>query len=105
MELVSNLSRDGWYTQKLSCGHTGRIRIMDIIKEKIEISAEVKSVPIDHKYGQVYADKTPKDSRSIPCKCGPRGNEHKYLKGHTGDHNCYKCNCPNYKPIMHTLYV
>jgi hypothetical protein len=47
MELVSNLSRDGWYTQKLSCGHTGRIRIMDAIEEKIEISAEVKSVPID----------------------------------------------------------
>jgi hypothetical protein len=91
-------SEDGWHTQKLSCGHTGRIRIMDPIEETIEIKDEVKSVPIDHEYGQVQADKTSSDSRSIPCKCGHRGNEHKFLSGYTGDHNCYKCNCPNYSP-------
>jgi hypothetical protein len=29
-------SEDGWYIQKLSCGHTGRIRIMDPIEERIQ---------------------------------------------------------------------
>jgi hypothetical protein len=97
MELIPN--GDGWYIQKLSCGHTGRIRIMDpIVERPIEIKDEVKSVPIDQKYGQLYTDKTTKDSRSIPCKCGHRGNEHKYLKDYTGDHNCYFCNCSNYRP-------
>jgi len=78
---------DGWYTQKLSCGDTGRIRIMDPIEERIEVKDEIKSVPIDHKYGQVYTDKTTKDSRSIPCMCGHRGNDHKFLKDYTGNHN------------------
>ena len=42
MELIT--SKDGWYLQKLSCGHTGRIRVMDPIEEKVEIKDEVKSV-------------------------------------------------------------
>ena len=95
MELIPDGA--GWYTQKLSCGHTGRIRIMDTIEEKIEMKDEAKGIPIDHKYSQVQADKTSNDSRSIPCKCGHRGNEHKFLKDYTGDHNCYKCNCPDYR--------
>jgi hypothetical protein len=98
MELIPNPGRDGWYTQKLSCGHTGSIRIMDPIEEKIEIKDEVKSVPIDHKYGQIYTDKTARDSRSILCKCGHRGNQHKFLSDYTGNHNCYLCKCADYRP-------
>lgn len=97
MELIP--SEEGWYIQKLSCGHTSRIRIMEpIIEKKVKISDKVKAVPIDYTYGQVYTDKTTKDSRSILCKCGHRGNDHKFLSGYTGDHNCYKCNCSNYGP-------
>lgn len=97
-EIYPILGRDGWYTQKLSCGHTGRIKIMDPIEEKIRIKAEAKGIPIDHKYGQVYTDKTTKDSRNILCQCGHRGNQHKFLKDYTGNHNCYLCKCLDYKP-------
>ena len=103
MELFPILGRDGWFLQKLSCGHTGSIRIMDLLEERIEISEEVKSVPIDHKYGQVYTEKTTKDSRSILCKCGHRGNEHKFLSGYTGDHNCYKCNFTKSQKHIRTI--
>lgn len=93
-----NPIRNGLFTQKLSCGHTGRIRIMDPIEERVEISEEVKSVPVDHKYGQIYTDKTTKDSRSILCKCGHRGNQHKFLSGYNGNHNCYLGKCADYRP-------
>lgn len=98
VELIPNKEREGWHIQKLSCGHTGNIRIMEPIEEKIEIKDEVKGTPIDHKYGQIYAEKTTKDSRSIPCKnCGHSGIQHKFLTGYNkGNHNCYLCDCPNY---------
>lgn len=41
MELIPN--GDGWYIQKLSCGDTGRIRIMDPIVEKIEIHERLEA--------------------------------------------------------------
>ncbi len=66
------------------------------IEEKVEIKDEIKSITTKFSYGQVQAEKTTKDSRSIPCKCGHRGNQHKFLKDYTGNHNCYLCNCPDY---------
>jgi hypothetical protein len=57
----------GWYTQKLNCGHTGRIRIMEPIEEKVEIKDEVKNVTTKFIYGQVQAEKTTKDSRVFPA--------------------------------------
>ena len=55
MELIPN--GDGWYIQKLSCGHTGRIKIMDPIVEKVEIKDEVKNVTTKFSYGQVTSRK------------------------------------------------
>jgi hypothetical protein len=89
-------SEVGWCIQKLSCGHTGRIRMMDPIKEKIERKEEVKAVSINHTYGQVYAEKTSEVSRSILCKCGHKGSQHKFLRDYTGEHNCYLCKCSDY---------
>jgi hypothetical protein len=48
--LISN--GNGLYTQQLECGHTGRIRIMDPIEEKV-----------DHRYDQTCNEKNPKGSR------------------------------------------
>jgi hypothetical protein len=69
--------------------------------EPIEIKDKVKAVPIQSSvYGQAYAEKTPEDSRTKPCKdkkCGHPGTQHKFLVGYNeGDHNCYLCGCPNY---------
>jgi hypothetical protein len=59
VELIPNKEREGWHFQKLSCSHTGNIRIMEPIEEKIEIKDEVKAVPIQSSmYGQAYAEKT-----------------------------------------------
>jgi len=73
---------------------------MEPIEENIEIKDEVNAVPINSKYRQTYAEKTPKDSRSIPCKnknCGHPGTQHKFLVGcNEGNHNCYLCDYPNY---------
>jgi hypothetical protein len=41
LELIP--SGGGWYIQKLSCSHTGRIRIMDPIEERIEITEKLES--------------------------------------------------------------
>jgi len=87
-----------WYTQKLSCGHTGRIWIPEPIEEKIEISEELKATPIDHRFGQTHADMTTEGSRSILCKkCGHTGSEHKFLMNYAGIHNCYLCDCADYE--------
>lgn len=87
----------GWYIQQLECGHTGRIRIMNSIEEKIEIKDEIKVTSIDHKYGQTYSRKTPKDSKINPCKtCGHRGTEHKFLSNESNNHPCYLCSCSEY---------
>ncbi|MGG6460315.1 MAG: hypothetical protein ACM3JQ_02695 [Candidatus Eiseniibacteriota bacterium] len=59
--LISN--GNGWYTQQLECGHTGRIRIMDPIEEKVEIKDDDKATSIDHGYGQTCNEKNPKGSR------------------------------------------
>ncbi len=34
VELIPNKEREGWHIQKLSCSHTGNIRIMEPIEEK-----------------------------------------------------------------------
>lgn len=98
-ELIPNEDREGWYIQKLSCGHTDNIRIMDPLEETVTIEDKVKLTKIDSKYGQVYSEKTRKDS-SILCKnknCGHPGTQHKFLVGYNeGNHNCYLCDCPNY---------
>ena len=66
MELIP--SEVGWYIQKLSCGHTGRIRIMDPIEERIEITDELKGTTTKFQpYGQIHRT-GPKDTRNIPCK-------------------------------------
>src|SRR5213593_3765444 len=101
VELVPNKDRgEGWYIQKLSCGHMGYISIMDSLVETVKIEDKVKATKIDHTYGQVYSEKTSKDSRSILCKnknCGHPGTQHKFLTGYNKDnHNCYLCDCPNY---------
>jgi hypothetical protein len=97
VEIDKVLPHEDYDEQILSCGHFGR-RINRTIEEKAEIKDEVKPVAIDHTYGQVYTDKTTKDSKSNPCKCGHRGNQHKFLKDYTGNHNCYLCECTNYNP-------
>lgn len=40
MELTP--SGDGWYIQNLSCGHTGRIRVMDPIVENVPITERLE---------------------------------------------------------------
>lgn len=34
------LNDNNWYTQQLECGHTGRIRIIEPVKESSEIKEE-----------------------------------------------------------------
>jgi len=98
VEIVDVIPEGNDFRQKLSCGHTSKY-VERKVEEKIEIKDEVKSVATSFSYGQVQAAKTSSDSRSIPCRCGHRGNEHKFLSGHTGNNNCYRCECPNYRPV------
>lgn len=45
---------NNWSKRKFSCGDTSRIWLPEPIVEKIEITGEVKSRTIDHRYGQIH---------------------------------------------------
>lgn len=97
VEIIDVIPEGDHFRQKLSCGHTSKY-VASKLEERIEISTEVKSRAIDHKYGQTHRT-GPKDTRNMPCKdCGHNGTEHKFTPGYTGNHNCYLCKCPNYRP-------
>jgi hypothetical protein len=97
VEIIDVFPEGDDFRQKLSCGHTSKYVVRNL-EERTEIKEELKSIATSFSYGQVQADKTTKDSRSILCQCGHRGNQHKFLSGYTGNHNCYRCECPNYSP-------
>jgi predicted nucleic-acid-binding Zn-ribbon protein len=98
VEILDLITEGTHLRQILSCGHRPKIASVAPPPENLSIGESLKSTKIDHKFGQVYSDKTTESSRSIPCKnCGHTGSKHRFLKDYTGNHNCYLCDCADYE--------
>lgn len=89
---------NNWSKRKFSCGDTSRIWLPESVIETISITDKIKkSLTVKAAYGQRFRTETNPNTRIIPCKnCGHIGTEHKFVKGYTGNHNCYFCKCPDY---------